>query len=106
MILFAILVLIFAWNVFGFWGKMEETAKNKKTAEDKIVDLQKQKDKLSNDISKLNTDQGVEENIRDKFGLAKPGEGMIVVVDDTSKPPAPPSSVSSKFLGFFKNLFR
>lgn len=102
----AILVLVFAWNVFGFWGKMEETRKNKKIAEDKIVELQQEKEKLSSDISKLKTDQGVEESIRDKFGLVKEGENMIVVFDNKDNSAVPLETNTGGFFSFLKNLFK
>ena len=100
-----IIVLIFAWSVFGLVGKAQETTKNKKIAEDKITELQKEKSTLSLDIDKLKTDKGLEENIREKFGYAKEGEGMVVVVDDTkSNQPAPVAS--SGISRFFKRLFK
>jgi cell division protein FtsB len=76
------LILFFAYNVFNLVNKMKDTIKNRKIAENKIEELQKQKTELLENIDKLKTDKGVEENIRDKFGLAKEGEGMIVVVDE------------------------
>ncbi len=96
-----ILLLFFAWGVFRFTGKMQETSRNKKIAENKINELQQVKEKLSSDIAKLKTDQGIEESIRQKFGLAKEGEEMIVVVEDKNAPavqPTPPP-------GFWSWLF-
>src|SRR5258708_1811966 len=80
--LLGILLLVFAYGVVGFFGKMRVTVENKNIAEKKVADLEKQKEKLSSDIAKLKTDSGVEESIRDKFGLAKEGEGEIIIVDD------------------------
>ena len=105
LIFFSILILIFAWNIFTFWQKMQETSKNKKLAEDKIALLQKQKAKLTTDIAKLNTPAGVEEVIRDKFGLAKEGENMIVIVEDKNKEVVPTPSRFSRFWSFLKGLF-
>src|SRR6185295_6350997 len=85
LILLFIIVLVFGWSVFGFWGKMRETAKNKVIAENKIAELRKQKAELSSNIASLKTDAGLEDSIRDKFGLGKDGEGLIVIVDDKEK---------------------
>jgi cell division protein FtsB len=103
--LFAVFILFFAWSVLGFWNKMQDTAKNKKIAEDKVAALQKQKEKLSSDISNLKTDQGKEKVFRENFGLAKDGEDVIVVVDDKNTNPAP-KPASSGFFSFFTNLFK
>ena len=81
LLLLGVFVLFFSWNVFTFAVKAKETAQNRDVAQEKIVSLQQQKDRLTKDIDSLNTQSGVEETIRDKFGLAKDGEGMIVVTD-------------------------
>jgi len=106
LILLGILILIFVWNILGFWSKMEETSKNKKTVEDKVVALKQQKEKLSSDINSLETDQGKEKLFRENFGLAKEGENMIVVVEDKNPPATPKTASSSGFFSFFRNLFK
>lgn len=103
--LLGILVFIFAWGVIGFTGKMRVTVENKKIAENKVAELEKEKEKLSSDIAKLKTEDGVEESIRAKFGLAKEGEGIIVVVEDKNPPPAPKQERGG-FFSFFRNLFK
>ena len=101
-----IIVLIFAWSVWGLWQKMNETNKNTKIVTAKIADLQDQKDNLSSDIAKLKTEPGIEENIREKFGLAKEGEGLIVIVDEKpTNEDALPASTGG-FWSFFTNLFK
>jgi cell division protein FtsB len=105
LIFFGVLILFFIFSMFGFMNKMEDTSKNRKIAEDRLLQLQTQKDKLTADISKLNTTDGVEEVIRDKFGLVKEGEGMIVIVEDQNKEVAPAPSRFSRFMSFFANLF-
>ena len=105
MVIFGVFILFFAWSVLGFWNKMAETGKNKKIAEDKVAALEKQKEKLTSDISSLKTDQGKEKIFRENYGLAKEGEDMIVVVDDKNAPAAPEPN-SGGFWGFLKNLFK
>ncbi|MFA6324747.1 MAG: septum formation initiator family protein [Candidatus Paceibacterota bacterium] len=82
LIIFGILIIFFTYNVFNLIIKMQDTIKNRKIVENKIKDLEKQKMELLINIDKLKTDKGIEENIREKFGLGKEGEGMIVVVDE------------------------
>ncbi len=100
-----VLVLFFAWGVVGFMNKMIDTSRNKKIAEDKVAQLEQSKAKLSADINKLNTPAGKEESIREKFGLAKEGEGLIVVVDDKTEVATPPQN-SGGFWGFFTRWFK
>jgi cell division protein FtsB len=79
-----ILLLFFIWGVFSFIIKMETTRENRKIAENKLIELKKDKEKLSADIARLGTGDGVEESIREKFALVKEGEGVIVVIEDKS----------------------
>ena len=100
-----LLLLFFAWQVVAFLGKMEVTRQNRILAENKLAELQIQKAKLSSDIEKLKTIEGQEASIREKFGLAKEGEGEIVVVEDQSATPTS-SGAAYDFFSFFKNLFK
>lgn len=106
LVLLGILVLVFAWGVIGFMGKMEITTENKKIAESKVAELEQQKEKLSSEISKLNTEEGKEESIRERFPVAKDGESVIVIVDDKNSPKVPPEANSGGFFSFLKNLFK
>ncbi len=108
LIILSIVILFFAWSVLGFWNKKEETSKNKKLAEDKVATLQKQKQDLSSQINNLKTDQGKEKIFRENYGLAKEGEGEIVIMDEKTSP-APPATNSGgffSFLFFWKNWFK
>ncbi|MEI6280851.1 MAG: septum formation initiator family protein [bacterium] len=102
LIILGIFILIFAWNVFGFWSRMEETSKNKKIIEDRVDALKVQKEKLASDINSLNTVEGKEKLFRENFGLAKEGENLIIVVDDKNQPEVPKTGFSS---GFWSKLF-
>ena len=105
LILLGIFILFFAWNILGFYRKMQETEKNKNIVEDKITELTAQKQQLLSDTNSLNTDEGKEKLFRDNFRLAKDGEEEIVIVDDKTPPVAPPKP-SSGFFSFFNNLFK
>ena len=105
LLLLTILLLFFIWGMFGFINKMIVTMNNRELVENKVIELKAEKIKLSAEIAKLQTEKGVEESIRDKFGLAKEGENMIIVVEDKNTPVVENES-SSRFFGFFKNFFK
>ena len=65
---------------------MIETRKNRQRVENKVAELEKEKEKLNSDIAQLKTEEGTEASIREKFGLAKEGEEMIVIVEDMNPP--------------------
>ena len=100
-----ILLLFSIWSVLGFFGKMESTAKNREIAKEKVLELEKGKAKLEEDIKKLESEKGVEGVLRENFGLAKAGEGLIIVVDEQN-PAKPEAKDKGGFFNFFRNLFK
>ncbi len=100
-----VIILFFAWNVLLFVGKMRATIEKKNIAETQVAGLLQKKEKLTEDIEKLKTEEGREESIREKFGLVKEGEGVIVVVDEKEKDKKEPTDSGGLF-SFFKKLFK
>lgn len=101
------IILLFAWNVFGFIGKMRDTSRNKNIAEKKVMELKQMKQELSENIASLNTEKGQEESIRDKFGFAKEGEEVVVIVEEKSENGVEEDEEEDgKFMNFLKNWFK
>jgi cell division protein FtsB len=108
LIFLTILALFFSFGVIGFMAKLHTVVENRKIAENKLAELELEKEKLSSSIAKLETNEGVEESIRTKFGLAKEGEGLIMIVEDKNTPePTPKKSEGPlSFLFFWRNWFK
>lgn len=106
LIFFGIAILVFIYSMFSFASKMEETRKNRKIIEDKITELEKSIQTFNSDISKLKTERGQEEIIREKYGVAKEGENMILVVDDKNSAQTGENENSGGFFSWLKNLFK
>lgn len=106
LMLLGIIIIVFAWSVFGLVGKMQETIKNKKMGEDKVQELQKEKEKLSAEINKLQTEKGIEENIRENYDVVKDGEGMVVVVEDKNLPETQSENKSTNLFSKIINWFK
>ncbi|HEU0085898.1 MAG TPA: septum formation initiator family protein [Candidatus Paceibacterota bacterium] len=104
-LLFAIVVL-FSWSVFGFFEKMRETEAKRETAEEKVAELSEKKEKLTRDIEYLETDRGVEDNIREKFGFVKEGEKVIVIVEDENFSTQSIEEEKGSFWKFIRNIFK
>jgi cell division protein FtsB len=79
-----ILIIIIGWILNAVWKvyiKQDLTKNNLvKTARD-LEGLRTREKMLSSEIERLKTDGGVEEEIREKYGLVKPGEEILVVID-------------------------
>lgn len=109
LVLLVILLFAFAWSIAGFMSKMKQTSENRKLAEQKLSKLESDKAQLSANIAKLNTEDGVEASIRDKYGYVKEGEELIVIVDAKEDEEKDANSSSGSFfssLFFWKNWFK
>ncbi len=102
LILLSALVIVAISGVWKVYRKAEESLTLRKEAETQLSDLEKRRTQLEADISKLNTSRGMEEALREQYGLAKSGEHVIVIVD--SPTPAPAVATSSVMKWFQKTL--
>jgi cell division protein FtsB len=99
-----IVILVFAWNVFGLWRKMRTTVSNANLAAARVAELESQKAKLTEEIDTLNTTEGKEKIFRENYGLAKEGEDVIVVVPEkNSQDDGEGKKSPFSFLFFWKN---
>ena len=71
-----------------------------------LAELQNRTTELQASLGRLRSGQGIEEELRQKFTVAKPGEEVVVVVDESAKKSENGTSQSKSFwesiLGFFR----
>jgi cell division protein FtsB len=95
----AVLMLLFlagamGRSVWGVYGKSREAYGHRGTAQRQLDELQARAAFLETELAQLETDEGVEALIREKFPVVKPGEEVIVVTDEASsdsRPEHPPT---------------
>ncbi|OGG59869.1 hypothetical protein A2765_04775 [Candidatus Kaiserbacteria bacterium RIFCSPHIGHO2_01_FULL_56_24] len=95
------LVVIGLRGVWGVYNKAQESHQLRIEAEAKLGDLKQREAELRADISMLRTDSGVEEELRERYDLAKDNEGVVVIVE----PPAPPQEPRPSPFQRFKSMF-
>jgi cell division protein FtsB len=103
-IIAALLLVIFLIGIRGVWGvykKEQESRILRIEAETKLNDLQQREAELRAHISTLRTDRGMEEQLRERYDLAKEDEGVIVIVEPPAPPPEPRPTTFQKFKGWF-----
>ena len=79
-----ILLVIVAFLLKGIWGAYEKQRLTKENLNKVSIDFNKLKEResgLSSEIEWLGTKNGMEQEIREKYGLVKPGEEVIVIVN-------------------------
>ncbi len=101
------LVALFAYNMIGLIGRERETNKNKVSELNKLDQLRSQQTALTKDINNLDTDEGVEASVREKFQVVKPGEKMVTVVDENETQDQAKNSIPANhsFWAYIKSLF-
>lgn len=93
---FLALVIILLLN--AVWGISGKYAKSKAIAERAQADLNTLKEReasLNRSIEALSTEEGKERELRDRFGVVKEGEKMIILVEEQVKTEAPAAQKKS-----------
>lgn len=75
-----VLVLIVAHSTFRVYQKKRDSEKMRDISMVQVEELRKRELELRSKIERLETEQGVEEEIRSKFSVAKQDENMVLVV--------------------------
>ena len=102
-----IIVTIFLLNaVWDVYKKQGITKANLVKTATSLGALQVREKTLSSEIQRLNTESGKEEEVRDKYGLVRPGEEVIVIVDKSNDKDAVATSTSESFWGKIGNWFK
>ncbi|MFN4181438.1 MAG: FtsB family cell division protein [Candidatus Paceibacteria bacterium] len=101
--LFCVILVIFALGIFDFAKKAQDAYQNKKIAEQRILELTERKQKLEADLGELGSDLGKERVFRENYGLGKPGEQVIVIVDGEESVNSEVPKAS--FFDYIKDLF-
>jgi cell division protein FtsB len=98
------LVLFMAKATYGVYKKERESAANKERVAQELATIQARQDVVSSDLHRIATEQGMEQEIRSKYSVSKPGETMIVIVGTGTprKLPPPPQTWWSKVTSWFK----
>jgi hypothetical protein len=70
------------WAVWGLYNKEKESAALRAQAETKMRALEERFEELSVKTDALVSDRGKEAVLRDTYDVGKPGEGLIVIVEN------------------------
>lgn len=72
----------------GVWRIQEKVSvarAERDLAERSFADMQLRTEELEASLARLKSERGIEEEIRQKFTVALPGEEVVVVVDESAK---------------------
>ncbi len=83
-LLFVILIF-FGYKIIDLIKRERETAHVKGDILDNLEILQKKETSLLKDLARLETEEGKEEIIREKYPFVKNGEKMVTIVNESEK---------------------
>lgn len=97
-----LIVLLFLHSTWSVYKKKVESEQMKIATEQRVSELRYRDQDLKDKIARLDTDSGIEAEIRSKFSVAKENETMVVVVSDE----VDKSSTTTQKLGFWQRFGR
>jgi len=103
LLLFVTIVAVRA--AWGMYVKLTRATAGQEAAEVQLAALKAQQTEVAASVAELSSEKGVEAQIRQRFGVAKQGEGEIEIVRDSGAAPAAPKESESWWRGIFRALF-
>jgi len=107
-----ILGVALAFLLSGVWGVYKKASiayENKGRVAGDLAELQDREEALLLNIEKLKSGRGIESEVREKFGVVKNGEEVVVIVDPTTEKEQnsgqsamSPGGLWQKFIEIFK----
>lgn len=104
LIVLGILVLLALRSTWTIYEKQRESTEQRNIVERKTVDLFARERGLQDKIDTLQTEHGIEEEIRTKFSVAKENENVVVILDNSTTTDFT-STTTKSFWQRFKGLF-
>ncbi|MFC1614938.1 septum formation initiator family protein [Patescibacteria group bacterium] len=102
------IVILFAGNAaWNMYQKYRESKELKDRALTQLHELENRKQNLTENIEKLETERGIEEELRKRFGIVKEGEEVVIVIDNPEDKENEQRTVEKKsFLNNILDIFK
>ena len=91
-----------AW---GMYGKMVSSAQAKEEANANLARMILQQEGVSTTLETISSTRGEEAQIRARFGVARPGEGEIDIIQTPAATTSEPAPQESWWMRIFHTLF-
>ncbi|MES2134973.1 MAG: hypothetical protein V4449_01875 [Patescibacteria group bacterium] len=96
-----VLLVFLALATWRIYGKEREASFQHKDAVQALSELGERKVALTEDLKNLETSRGIEEEVRKRYPVAKPGEEEIRLISPKSAPKATSTPTEAFWKGFF-----
>lgn len=99
LVILFLLLLIVAHSTWVVYRKKVESENMREISQKNVDSLKVRSLELQEKIDNLSTEQGIEEEVRSKFSVAKDNENMVIIVRDESS-----TSQSIQKIGFWSKI--
>ncbi|MBI4136309.1 MAG: septum formation initiator family protein [Candidatus Vogelbacteria bacterium] len=101
-----LIIIALAGSIFRLYKKERQVGLERAILLEEVERLRARQRELAAEVEKLTTARGVEEEIREKFNVVKPGEKVISLVTSQTAPTSssflPPTSWWQKVMNWFR----
>jgi cell division protein FtsB len=87
------------------YTKQRETAEKRQQLAQSLAELKQREASLESEIDRLRTQRGVEKEIRERFNVAREGERVMVIVNESDADKQQSEAGESSFWGSIRNIF-
>ena len=101
-----LLAILLARSAWGVYKKEELAAENVKASNYELSTLQDRKMTLDKDVAALEDKDGMEQALRAKFSVARPGEQVIVIGPEDSVDATSSAAIATPPKGGFWNFIK
>ncbi len=105
LVLVLILVIFAVRGAWSMYVKFSVALRGNDAAEKELSQLEESYAKMSAAVANLSTTRGEEGEIRDRFGVARPGEGAIEIVRSSTSSAAKDDKGENAFMRILRSLF-
>lgn len=81
-VVLVVLIIAMGWQVTERYTVERHAAERRAATEAEYERLKEQREELANHVSTIQNDFGVEAEIRQNFDVARPGEEIVIILDD------------------------
>lgn len=93
-------------GTFGVMLKERASASKVGELEEQSQALELRETELNSEIAKLQTEEGIIEEIRDKFSVTREGEYVAIIVNDRPEATTTEKTVSDRFKEWLEKIMR
>ncbi len=103
-ILLVVTVLLMR-GAWGMYGKMSAASQAQETAQVQLARVQMQRSGVTTTLTEITSKRGIEQQIRERYGVVRPGEGEIVVIHTIAASTTPVAFENTWWQKIFHALF-